>query len=159
MNFSSKDGGPITITAAVRTGALIIEENGLFPITSKGWRTRPAHQRTMTDFKNHFRQADKEYRRETTTTQAGYHVANDAYQPNSLTIDQDIESLALSNALFKMTPATFAAAVAESSTVTSQVTNPVPTFTPANFTATVLAVVADAYGGKNQPQPQPHHQQ
>ena len=47
------------------------------------------------------------------------------------------------------TPPTFSPEVTEAFTVTLQVTNPVPTFTPDNFTAAVLAVVAAASGGNN----------
>ena len=100
-------------------------------------------------FKTHFRQVDKEYRCEATTAQAGYHASNAAYQPKPLPIEQDMESLALSNAPFTTTLSTFTTAVADTSTVTLQVTNPVPTFTPDDFTSTVLATVAAASGGNN----------
>ena len=103
----------------------------------------------MTAFKTHFRQADKTYRCEATTTQAGYHASSAAYQPKLLPIEHNMELLALSNAPFTKIPAALAGAVVEASTITSQVTNPVPTFTPANFTAAVLAEVAAASGGNN----------
>ena len=98
MKFASKDSDPITSTAAIRTGALIIEENGLFPIASKEWRAKYAEQCTLMAFKTHFCQVDKEYRCETTAEQAGYH-ANTVYQPSLLPIEDDTASLALSNDL------------------------------------------------------------
>ena len=148
MKFASEGGDLITSTAAIRTGALVIEENGLFPIASKERRAKIAKQRMITAFKTRFRQADKEYYRETTAEQAVYH-ANAAYQPSPLPIKDDMASLALSNIPFTTTPSTFATAVTEYSTVTCQVTNPAPAFTPADFTAAVLAAVAAASGGKN----------
>ena len=149
IKFAAEVKDPITITVAIRIGALIIEENGLFPIASKEWRAKTSPQRTLAAFKTHFFQVDKEYHREATTAQSGYHAANIAYQPEELPIEQDMESLALSNFPFTTTPSAFAAAVAEASTVTSQVINPVPTFTPTDFTAVVLAVVVAASGGNN----------
>ena len=148
MKFAAEGGDPITSIAAIRTGALIIKENGLFPIASKEWRAKLAEQRTLTAFKSHFRRANKEYRRETTAEQAGYR-ANAAYQPSFLTIEDDMVSLVLSNTPFTTTPSAFATAVAEALTVTSQVTNPAPAFTPADFTAVVLAAVATASGNNN----------
>ena len=148
MKFAVEGGDPITSTAANSTGALIIKKNGLFPITSKEWRAKPAEQRPLIAFKSHFRRADKEYYCETTTEQAGY-CANATYQPSLLPIEEDIAYLVLSNAPFTTTPFAFAAAAAESSTVTSQVTKPAPAFTPADFTAVVLAAVAVASGNNN----------
>ena len=48
-----------------------------------------------------------------------------------------------------MNSAAFAVAATEGSTVISQVTNLVPTFTPANFTATVIAAVEATSRGYN----------
>ena len=59
MKFISESREPITITATFRTGALVIKENGLFPISSKEWRAKPARQQTMTQFKTHFCQTNK----------------------------------------------------------------------------------------------------
>ena len=44
MKFARERGDPITSTAATCTGAFIIEENGLFPITNKDWRANAATQ-------------------------------------------------------------------------------------------------------------------
>ena len=74
-------------------------------------------------------------------------MAKAAYQPDTLPIEQDMESLALSNTPFTTTPPAFATAVAEASTVTSQVTPPDPNYTPADFTAAILTAVAAASGG------------
>ena len=149
MQFAAEGGDQITITVAICTGALIIEENGLILIASKEWRSKAGPQRTLTVFKTHFRQADKEYRCETTAAQARYHTVKAAYQPGTLPIEQDTESLVLSNAPFTTTMSTFATAVTEASTVTSQVTPPAPNFTPSDFTAAVLAAVAAASEGNH----------
>ena len=149
IKFTSEVNNHITVTAVVRTGALVIEENGLFPITSKEWRFKVTYQQTMTKFKSHFRQVDKEYRREMTTVQAGYHAVSSVYQPDPLTIEQDMEPLALSNAPFMTTLAAFFTMVVEVSTLTSQVTNPIPAFTPVDFTAVVIAAVAAASSSGN----------
>ena len=65
--FASESRDPITSTATILTGALVIEENHLFPIASNEWRAKAAHQRTMAVCNAHFRQAYKEYRHKATT--------------------------------------------------------------------------------------------
>ena len=149
MKFTTEGRDPITSITFIRIGALIIEEKGIFPIISKEWRAKAAPQRMLAAFKTHFRQADKEYRRKATTAKSGYHTANAAYQPEPIPIKQDMELLTLLNTLFTTTPSAFVAAVTETSTVISQVTNHVTTFTPANFTTTVIAAISVASGSNN----------
>ena len=149
IKFAAEVKDPITITVAIRIGALIIEENGIFPIINKEWRSKAAHQCTLVDFKTHFRQEDKEYLREAATSQAECHAANAVYQPKPIPIEQDMETLVLSSAPFTTTPSALAAAIAEASTVASQVTNPVSTLTLVNCTIVVLVAVAAASGWNN----------
>ena len=49
-----KGNNPITYVAAIRTGALSIEENKLFIIFCKQWRAKALHHRTLANLKAHF---------------------------------------------------------------------------------------------------------
>ena len=74
MTFATKGGDPITPASAIRTGVSIIENNGLFSLDCKEWRARAPLNRTLANFYQHFRKAEKEFKRNPTTTTGGYHA-------------------------------------------------------------------------------------
>ena len=71
MILSTKGGDPITPASAIRTGISIIENNGLFSLDCKEWRARSPVNRTLANFCQHFRKAEKEFKRNPTTTTGG----------------------------------------------------------------------------------------
>ena len=73
MRFAKKGGDPISTPAAQRTGLAIIEATGLFRIPCREWRCKRGIDKTLPNFYLHFREADKENRREATALDGGYH--------------------------------------------------------------------------------------
>jgi len=98
IRFSIAGHDTITDATAVRNGYTIIEDTGLFTTACHDWRQKATADKTLNAFKTHFRAADKDRRRTTTTGAAGYHSANTITTPptdtaTALTAIQNMQTL------------------------------------------------------------------
>ena len=75
MAIAVEGGDPISEPIAVRTAIVIMEATGVFTVACRDWRAKATADRTLVNFYIHFRLADKNHKRETTTQAAGYHYA------------------------------------------------------------------------------------
>jgi len=67
---------PIADSVAINLTHLLFEATGVFTHACETWLTRPAANKTMTEFQTFFNAANKERLRRLTTSQAGFHSAN-----------------------------------------------------------------------------------
>jgi len=67
---------PIADPVAINLTHLLFEATGVFSHACETWLTRPATNKTLTEFQAFFNAANKERLRRLTTSQAGFHSAN-----------------------------------------------------------------------------------
>ena len=144
MRFAKKGGDPISTPAAQRTGLAIIEATGLFRIPCREWRCKRGIDKTLPKFYLHFREADKENRREATALDGGYYPT--AHQVSHVDLDLHGQSRpGATEETFLTTPSVFATAVAEA----ARDNNPPPLLAPApviDYTALAAAMAGTTIG-------------
>jgi hypothetical protein len=74
--FALEGGDTLPPAAVVRLGYTIILKTGLFENACREWRAKAPKNKTMVDFKKHFKKWDKDRKLTLTAEQAGFHGAN-----------------------------------------------------------------------------------
>ena len=110
--FAQKGGDPISEASAQRTGLQILEATGLFQLPCREWRSKPINAKNLAIFFTHFREADKENRRETTSFGGGYQQSAHHLSHVNLPGGSGEETILT-------TPSAFASAVAEAANYAS----------------------------------------
>ena len=74
--FATAGGEPPAINTVIRTGYNIILATGLFELACTEWRNKETALKTMPAFKTHFLKAARDQRLKATSSNSGYHSAN-----------------------------------------------------------------------------------
>eukprot|EP00978_Attheya_sp_CCMP212_P003306 scaffold6820_cov39-Attheya_sp.AAC.1 len=77
----------------VRLGYNLILKTGLFEQACRKWRDKPQADRTMVQFKKHFKHWEKDCRLMFTTGAAGYHGANHVEPPPAPAADAPLDKM------------------------------------------------------------------
>lgn len=76
QDYAADSGDPISNSSAIRIAYRIIDDTNAFIPDCREWRQKTVANQTMTTFRAHFRAADLDRRNQLTTSEAGYHGAN-----------------------------------------------------------------------------------
>lgn len=110
--FATAGGEVPAEKAVLRMGYNVIEANGLFDLPCTKWRTEVAiAEKTMANFKKHFRAADIDRNRNMTAGNSGYHGSNKAtaqliVEPQVNMADVIAQAIAAANAAVAVSDAT-----------------------------------------------------